>query len=57
MAACDNVRSKLIAAPGKWLLTGVEGFMGSNLLEELLKLDLWKCCFMPVFAQQSLELR
>jgi len=38
MSAYDKVRSELKAAPGKWLVTGV-GFIGSNLLEELLKLD------------------
>jgi UDP-N-acetylglucosamine 4-epimerase len=39
MSAYDKVRSELKAAPGKWLVTGVAGFIGSNLLEELLKLD------------------
>lgn len=33
--ACDTLR----AAPAVWLITGVAGFIGSNLLEALLKLD------------------
>lgn len=32
---CDNLR----AAPKTWLVTGVAGFIGSNLLETLLKMD------------------
>lgn len=39
MSAYDQVRAKLRAAPARWLVTGVAGFIGSNLLEELLKLD------------------
>nr|WP_276534275.1 NAD-dependent epimerase/dehydratase family protein [Acinetobacter lwoffii] len=34
-----NVSIKLIDEPKKWLITGVAGFIGSNLLETLLKLD------------------
>jgi UDP-N-acetylglucosamine 4-epimerase len=33
------VQESLRAAPRKWLITGVAGFIGSNLLETLLKLD------------------
>lgn len=39
MSAYDQVRAKLKADPCRWLVTGVAGFIGSNLLEELLKLD------------------
>lgn len=35
----DEVKSKLIANPKTWLVTGVAGFIGSNLLETLLLLD------------------
>jgi UDP-N-acetylglucosamine 4-epimerase len=34
-----QVRIDLQAAPKTWLVTGVAGFIGSNLLETLLKLD------------------
>ena len=34
-----EVKEKLINIPRKWLVTGVAGFIGSNLLEMLLKLD------------------
>ena len=33
-----RLRDDLIAAPRKWLITGVAGFVGSSLLEELLRL-------------------
>jgi len=33
-----SLRKQLSAAPRKWLVTGVAGFIGSNLLEELLRL-------------------
>ncbi len=33
------MQSRLRAEPKKWLITGVAGFIGSNLLETLLKLD------------------
>lgn len=33
------VQQKLILAPKKWLITGVAGFIGSNILEKLLKLN------------------
>lgn len=39
MSAYDTLRSQLKMAPRKWLITGVAGFIGSNLLEQLLKLD------------------
>jgi UDP-N-acetylglucosamine 4-epimerase len=35
----EEVKAELIAAPKTWLVTGVAGFIGSNLLETLLKLD------------------
>ncbi len=34
----ENTRQQLKANPKKWLVTGVAGFIGSNLLEELLRL-------------------
>ena len=39
MDAYRTVRAQLAAAPRTWLVTGVAGFIGSNLLEALLKLD------------------
>lgn len=39
MAAYTEVQTELIAAPKTWLITGVAGFIGSNLLETLLKLN------------------
>jgi UDP-N-acetylglucosamine 4-epimerase len=35
----DNVKAELRKEPRKWLITGVAGFIGSNLLEGLLELD------------------
>lgn len=35
----DDIKSKLKKSPKKWLVTGVAGFIGSNLLEALLLLD------------------
>ncbi len=35
----ESVTRELAAAPRKWLVTGCAGFIGSNLLEALLKLD------------------
>jgi UDP-N-acetylglucosamine 4-epimerase len=35
----DSIRQRLTQHPQKWLITGVAGFIGSNLLEALLKLD------------------
>lgn len=35
----ESVQQQLIESPKKWLITGVAGFIGSNLLEKLLGLD------------------
>jgi UDP-N-acetylglucosamine/UDP-N-acetylgalactosamine 4-epimerase len=35
----DNLEEQLKAEPKKWLITGVAGFIGSNLLEKLLSLN------------------
>jgi UDP-N-acetylglucosamine 4-epimerase len=39
MSAFDSLKQKLKAQPKTWLITGVAGFIGSNLLETLLKLE------------------
>ena len=39
MSRYDEVRRQLQAEPKKWLVTGCAGFIGSNLVEYLLKLD------------------
>ena len=39
MSNYEQLKSKLVAEPKKWLITGVAGFIGSNLLERLLELD------------------
>ena len=39
MTKYDQIKQDLLAKPKTWLLTGVAGFIGSNLLEHLLKLD------------------
>lgn len=39
MSRYEDVKKELISAPKTWLVTGVAGFIGSNLLETLLKLD------------------
>lgn len=39
MSRYDEVRAELRRDPRNWLITGVAGFIGSNLLETLLKLD------------------
>jgi len=39
MTAYEIVKAELTAQPRRWLVTGVAGFIGSNLLEELLKLQ------------------
>ena len=39
MSAYDQLQTELKAAPRTWLVTGVAGFIGSNLLEALLKLN------------------
>ena len=35
----QKIQNELTLSPKKWLITGVAGFIGSNLLETLLKLD------------------
>jgi len=37
--AYDKLKARLVAEPHTWLVTGVAGFIGSNLLETLLKLN------------------
>ena len=39
MTPYEQLLSQLPQAPKTWLITGVAGFIGSNLLEALLKLD------------------
>ena len=39
--AYDNLKARLREEPETWLVTGVAGFIGSNLLEALLGLDQW----------------
>jgi len=39
MAQYEFVKKRLRTEPKRWLVTGVAGFIGSNLLEHLLKLD------------------
>jgi len=39
MTAYETLKQTLPLAPRTWLVTGVAGFIGSNLLETLLKLD------------------
>ena len=39
MTAYEKLRSELKVAPKTWLVTGVAGFIGSNLFEALLELD------------------
>jgi len=39
MSVYSALQAELAAAPRTWLVTGVAGFIGSNLLEALLKLD------------------
>jgi UDP-N-acetylglucosamine 4-epimerase len=39
VSAYDELQNALKAAPKTWLVTGVAGFIGSNLLETLLRLD------------------
>ena len=39
--AYDTLRERLAREPRTWLITGVAGFIGSNLLENLLRLDQW----------------
>jgi len=39
MSRYEEIKQQLQASPKVWLITGVAGFIGSNLLETLLKLD------------------
>lgn len=39
MSRYDEVRKELRGEPKRWLVTGCAGFIGSNLVEQLLKLD------------------
>ncbi len=39
MSAYQNALQQLVTSPKAWLVTGVAGFIGSNLLEHLLKLN------------------
>ena len=39
MSAYDQLKPRLAGEPHTWLITGVAGFIGSNLLETLLKLN------------------
>jgi UDP-N-acetylglucosamine 4-epimerase len=39
MTKYESTKQALIKSPKKWLVTGAAGFIGSNLLEALLKLN------------------
>ncbi|ADV87797.1 NAD-dependent epimerase/dehydratase family protein [Vibrio vulnificus] len=39
MTKYEKIQQDLVESPKTWLITGVAGFIGSNLLEKLLKLD------------------
>ncbi|WP_199528531.1 NAD-dependent epimerase/dehydratase family protein [Pseudoalteromonas sp. bablab_jr010] len=39
MTRYEQIKTEIKASPKTWLVTGVAGFIGSNLLEHLLKLD------------------
>ncbi|BCV40201.1 NAD-dependent epimerase/dehydratase family protein [Shewanella algae] len=39
MTRYEQIKQELLNAPKTWLVTGVAGFIGSNLLEQLLKLN------------------
>lgn len=39
MTTYETLKTSLMAEPKTWLITGVAGFIGSNLLEALLKLN------------------
>ena len=39
MTRYEQIKVELLASPKAWLITGVAGFIGSNLLEHLLKLN------------------
>lgn len=50
----DKIKSDLIASPRHWLITGVAGFIGSNLLEALLNLN-QKVVGLDNFSTGSME--
>ncbi|MEW6990628.1 NAD-dependent epimerase/dehydratase family protein [Colwelliaceae bacterium 6441] len=39
MSSFETLKTELLSSPKQWLVTGVAGFIGSNLLETLLKLN------------------
>ena len=39
MATYSSIKKSLLSNPQTWLITGVAGFIGSNLLETLLELN------------------
>ena len=39
MTRYEELQNELVNAPKTWLVTGVAGFIGSNLLEHLLKMN------------------
>src|SRR5687768_7669106 len=39
MSAYEKLKGNLLSHPKRWLITGVSGFIGSNLLETLLNLN------------------
>jgi UDP-N-acetylglucosamine 4-epimerase len=39
MSSYNKIKTKLLKEQKTWLITGVAGFIGSNLLETLLQLD------------------
>lgn len=39
MSRYENIQQQLLDSPRTWLVTGVAGFIGSNLLEQLLKMN------------------
>ena len=39
ITAYEQLKIRLVNEPHTWLITGVAGFIGSNLLETLLKLN------------------
>jgi hypothetical protein len=41
----EEIKEALLAKPNTWLITGVAGFIGSNLLEALLNLNLFRVVF------------
>lgn len=41
MSAIDQLRQQLVAHPLRWCVTGSAGFIGSHLVEALLRLDQW----------------